>query len=186
MVWISKSEAEYVAIQELITLSPRAAAVVGLALVHSRVATLVAEKFPSNGSTKKQLFRENGPLAGYDIQTRMAYAFGIISDRALRDCQRMGRVRNLFAHNLEVVDFDHPLVAPDCLGLELVERHLFPRGEEVTEMSISPKSFVEDLHEVLADNRKRFQFTAMLLTSGLTPLIQVGGAPTGRRPRELI
>ena len=116
----------------------------------------------------------------------MAYAFGIISDRALRDCHRIGRVRNLFAHNLEVVDFEHPLVAPQCLSLELVGRHLFPREEDVADMSISPKSYVEDLPEALADNRKRFQYTAMLLTSGLTPMIQVGGVQTARRPRELI
>ncbi|MDP3852916.1 MltR family transcriptional regulator [Phenylobacterium sp.] len=186
MVWISKSDAETVAIQELTALPPRAAAIVGVALVHSRIATMVAAKFPNDGNTKKGLFRENGALAGYDTQTKMAYAFGIISDRALRDCQRLGRVRNLFAHNLEVADFKHPLVGPECLELELVERHLFPQGEESADRSISPRSYIENLAENLADNRNRFQLTAMLVTSSLTPLIQAGGVQKPAVRRVLI
>ena len=175
MVWISTSDAESAAIQELIMLPPRAAAIVGVALVHARIAERVAEKFPVDGNTKRGLFKENGPLAGYDVQCRMAYTFGLISKRAYNDTLRIGRMRNMFAHRLDVTDFEHADIAPDCKGLELVDRHLFERGTKVEDRSISTKVYIEDLAGNLADNRKRFQLTAMLLTSGLTPILQVGG-----------
>lgn len=181
MVWISKSGAETAAIQELTKLPPRAAAVVAVALVHDRLGTRVGEKFTRTGDTKKKLFGENGPLSSFDIQSKMAYTLGIISKRAFNDCLRIGRIRNRFAHRLEVVDFDHSDVASECQGLELVQRHLFEQQPphappDSPADGISPKTYIKDLAAALADNRMRFQLTAMLLTTSLTqPFGVVGG-----------
>lgn len=166
MGWISTSDVETAAIQELTALPPRAAAIVAAALMQDRVANLVKDQL-RDGNTKDGLFKENGRLSDFDIQSKLAYTLRVISKDAYRDCQLVGRIRNAFAHNLSVTGFDHPLVAEYCRDLSLVDKHLFDDpGDDAN--GVSPRFFVQNLTEELAINRSRYQLTAMIITGALT------------------
>ena len=156
-MWIALSKDEGAAIRELYTLSGRAAAIVGAALLDSRLGAIISSRFPVDGDTKSQLFRPSGPIGPLDTKAKMAYAFGIISKEAFQDVVCILEIRNVFAHQLSISTFSDTKIAPKCQKLKLVERHVFARGEtsETTTPGVSPKMFIPQRDEHLQDPQQR-------------------------------
>jgi DNA-binding MltR family transcriptional regulator len=146
-----------------------------------RLGRVVSHCFPVDGTTKKELFGSNGTLSSLDIKAKLAYTLGLVSKMAYQDICSVLTIRNKFAHRMDVQDFDHIEVSKLCLGLKLVEKHIFPVGSaDITPETLSPKFFIEDLDDMLKDARQRYQHTIMLLTTTLAHMPSVRKSSTAR------
>ncbi len=69
-----------------------------------------------------------GFLSTFGARKDLAFALGLVSDDERKDLQAIGRVRNIFAHQLLNATFDHPDVQKALSGLRSVQG-LTPKSE---------------------------------------------------------
>lgn len=101
---------------ELQSQSDRGAAIVGVAFLDDKLRKVTEFAFPEPLSRRKQraLFGPTAPLGTYDAKIRLASALGLLPDEVVGDLQLLGRIRNRFAHDLDIREFSHPVIAPLC------------------------------------------------------------------------
>jgi hypothetical protein len=98
--------------------SDRAVAVVGVSLLDIRLTRLLEQVMLGEGPGGK-LFAPNQPLGTYSGKTQVAYSFGLISRQEYRNLVLMGRVRNVFAHQLGDLSFQSEQIRARCAELQL-------------------------------------------------------------------
>ncbi len=109
-------------LEEVESLSDRAAAIVGVALLDSRLEKAFRAIMLDGLSQDKlnDLFEgPTAPLGSYSGKARVAHALGIIGERSFADLKKLGKIRNLFAHELHITSFEHEDVRQLCDQLQL-------------------------------------------------------------------
>lgn len=97
----------------------RAAAIVAAAFTENNLALAIAARFRVlTGDEEKNIFENRGVLSDFANKIDVGFALGIYGALVRDDLDNIRRIRNQFAHHLEVRDFDHAEVAPmcDCLN----------------------------------------------------------------------
>ena len=91
----------------------RVIAIVMAAYVEEHLTHLIKRKMPGlNRDLSDRLFEGNGPLSTIAAKIDIARALKIIDATVAKNAVLIARVRNRFAHRLEVGAFDHSEVAP--------------------------------------------------------------------------
>jgi hypothetical protein len=170
MVWISATDQEATAIQELKDLPDRAAAIVAGALLDQRLELAIRRKLVdtqlSGGqSVQDRMFDVRGALGSFAVKIDLGFALGLYSAGARGDMSIINRIRNKFAHDLAAGSFDS--VRDLCTNLAEFEKHFFEYGKEPPVGLVSWKVAEPDLHAHLADPRQRFMMAVRLYYSGL-------------------
>ena len=97
------------------TTEDRVVAIVSAAYMEKWLVDLIAEFFPGmddNRALKKAMFDEVSGMAGtLGRRLDMARALNAITPGTYADGATIGKIRNKFAHNLEVTSFDHSKVS---------------------------------------------------------------------------
>lgn len=100
--------------------SPLGCALIVGASIERAVLALVGKYFV-DGDTAKGMLGENGVLGTFASSSKIAYCLGLISKGMFQNINRIGHIRNIFAHSNIPVDFDNPGVVEVC------NRLTFPR-----------------------------------------------------------
>lgn len=87
-------------------LHPRAAAVMWPAIIERRIDKLYETALRPDARVKNELLQPSGALANYAVKVRLAYLLGWIEEDIYKDLLLIAKIRNLFAHSLDVKDFD--------------------------------------------------------------------------------
>lgn len=98
----------------------QAAALTGAAYLELLLEKLLTASFRplSEGDTRRMFDGSgNGILCTLSSKIRMAYAIGVIDDEMYGDLKLINDIRNVFAHTLHDVDFNHELIKADCSKL---------------------------------------------------------------------
>ncbi|KTD88157.1 hypothetical protein [Paenibacillus etheri] len=96
----------------------RGAALIGAAMVESKLEYLLKETLVDNFS-KAELFNgPNSPLGTFSSKIKLCHALGFITDKEAREANMIRKVRNEFAHNLEELSFSSQPVSNYCLQLQ--------------------------------------------------------------------
>lgn len=106
--------------EELKTQSERGVAVLAAAWLEWRVRQGIKCCMPCWDKNAESIFgndKSPGELS-YKYQCRMAYTLGLIGPISLADFDRIGRIRNKFAHRPSVRSFDHEAVSALCDELQ--------------------------------------------------------------------
>lgn len=155
----------------------RTAAIMCLAHIEDMLLHALRQAMPDATDT---LFKEltssnsNGPLSSFNNRLKVLRALGHIDQAAYEDAERLGTIRNRFAHRLDVDSFEHEAVAGQIKNLNL------PRWkEELTGASAGTM-------------RYRFTATALdvahrlhlFLEFGVTSSANSWSQPAPRGPRE--
>lgn len=91
---------------------PRMVAIVGAAYIETYLKALVRKRLPYlNSDLNERLFDPGRPFSDMGTLIDVARALNAITSRGQREAIKISRVRNRFAHNVAVNDFDHPDVA---------------------------------------------------------------------------
>lgn len=123
------------ALDELEDASPRAAAVLGGALIEDLLDRLLAKALPNDSQAKL----EAGEI-DYFKKGLWALRIGLVSKFELRELRLLGRIRNHFAHSWSpdlhfgssrVKDWIGSLETPNCLIQDVSSsgEHLIPQGD---------------------------------------------------------
>jgi DNA-binding MltR family transcriptional regulator len=92
---------------------PLAFALVGAALLENALMTLL-HRYLVEGPTTEGLFGIQGTLGSYSECARMAYCLGLIPKNMLANLERIGQIRNKFAHSTSERTFHDPEIAAIC------------------------------------------------------------------------
>jgi hypothetical protein len=65
---------------------------------------------------------QNAILGTLSAKIRVAYATRLLEQPVYRDLLRLAEIRNVFAHSLHRVTFEHDLVVHDCNKLTAISR----------------------------------------------------------------
>lgn len=186
-MWLLSSRGKVTseAIKEFNSQSARTTAIVGGAILDDCLGRLIGDRLPTEGETKRKLFKPpGGVFSSFDAKIKVAYAMGILSKVAFQDITKIAEIRNLFAHRLDIADFEHPDVRPLCNKLQLVETNVFT-GKIPESAPPTITLAVPDLAERLSSARGRY-FLSIMLIHGLNSYVQDPENPKPRPPRELI
>jgi mannitol operon repressor len=97
----------------------RGAALVGAALVDSRLESLLRGHLLNEDIAEKLLSNSAGsPLGGFSARIKMCYALGLITEVEFKECEVIRRVRNQFAHQLHGLTYDDQQIADWCDNLK--------------------------------------------------------------------
>jgi hypothetical protein len=106
-------------LDELLGPSDRACAIVGAAYVERFLICLIQAKM--RAFTKKEsdalFFEERAILKTFAARTEIAYALESISKEQKTILNSIRRVRNVFAHAVRPITFEHELIADVCKAL---------------------------------------------------------------------
>lgn len=100
---------------------PLACALIVGASVEKAVLGLVGKYFV-DGETAKEMLSENGILGTFASCAKMAYCLGLVSKGMFENINRIGFVRNIFAHSNIYVDFNERSIVELCSNLTFPKR----------------------------------------------------------------
>lgn len=118
--------------------SPRATAIVGAAFVEDHLQQLIQAQLVDDKKVMDQTFGPSSALGSFSAKINLGYLMGLYSKEAYRELDCIRTIRNDFAHELHINNFDIDTVKDRCANLRVWER---------TKVSISK---VEDKKDTLA------------------------------------
>ena len=182
--WFLIPQVSFDAVSELYVEKPRAAAVVGGAILDAVIHETLKARLPVEGRTRDGLLNPaGGRLGDVDTKTKLLYVLGVLSKPAFTDAQLIGSIRNKFAHRLEISTFDDPIIVDLCNELTLIDTVVFSLSHIGEESSVGRRYWESDLEEKRKDPKQRFIVTIRVLTEAMIEI-----APDARpsRMRQLI
>lgn len=103
-------ERESAIFREMDKANDRSAAIVGGGLVeHALARAIMARLRELSDDEQRGLFEtERSLLSTFDAKIQLGYVLNLFSSPTCADLRAVKKVRNLFAHRLEIQRFDHP------------------------------------------------------------------------------
>jgi hypothetical protein len=126
----------------------RAAAVLAVAYLDSRLETLLRTKFVAGPKFVEDLLTRQGGLSSFSARISIAYAVGLISMRSAKDLHLVRQIRNDFAHQLHGLSFKTHGIASRVAKFNILQALRDKRGEAIP---------------LPNDPRKRFNLSVALL-----------------------
>ena len=105
MGWSAVTDHESDAIQSLAQSDDRTIAIIAATIVEARLRAVLENSFLRDENIEDQFFKSTGPLGMFSNKIDLAFLLGLLTKEAHRDLKTMKDIRNKFAHNLEVKDF---------------------------------------------------------------------------------
>ena len=63
---------------------------------------------------ESQLFKVGGPFSTCDQKIKVAHALGLIGSQTKADLERINEIRNIFAHDMNLVSFNRDEILSQC------------------------------------------------------------------------
>jgi hypothetical protein len=135
MDWVHVSKDVDAALAEMDAASDRAAAITGAAFVEEHLGLFLRGTLHRNKKVSDHMFEGSGPLAAFSCQIDLAFMVGVFSTKPHHELHILRKVRNLFAHSLNVQSFEDQQVKNLVENLTLIETEGWgvfrrTRGEE--------------------------------------------------------
>ncbi len=154
--------------------SDRSAGIVAASMLEQRIEeTLKAISHEQSEAAAMKLFGGNSPLGAFAPKIDLARFLGLISDDAHEDAHTIRKIRNDFAHNLQLDSFRSQSIYDRCMNLRLVENSVGPPETEKALHSAQPLERPKhyegrsDYKKILSDPRSRYVFTVHLVCFAL-------------------
>lgn len=104
--------------------SDRAAAVIGGSLVDVALTEALEKMLHRNAKLTKQSFSPSGALGTFAAKIDLGYLTGLYGVKALRELHTIRDIRNDFAHDLTILDFNDQSVSDRIRNLIFGERYV--------------------------------------------------------------
>ncbi len=96
--------------------SDRGAALISVAMLDNLLERTILAFLVDTPEKDRLLSGFNAPLGTFSSRVLAAFSLGLISEREYRECNRLGKIRNEFAHNVQR-SFDDQKVKDICATL---------------------------------------------------------------------
>jgi hypothetical protein len=106
-------------VTSLVDMEARAAALIMASILDNFLESAISACFVKLSSTKfNTLFRDRqAPFSSFSNKISVAHALGVYDDSTRAQLDSIRSIRNAFAHTMQPIDFDHPVVATACNNL---------------------------------------------------------------------
>lgn len=116
---LTDDEYEIIA-KEIDEQNDRGAAITAAAFVDEHLNVAIASRFVEISKSKsKSIFGGSGPLATFRAKTDIGFALGLYNEEIRSELERIGSIRNKFAHRMTPVAFTDSEIAELCKKLVL-------------------------------------------------------------------
>ncbi|MEK3747877.1 MltR family transcriptional regulator [Paenibacillus sp. FSL E2-8871] len=95
----------------------RGCALMAAAFLDELLKKLLEKYMVNEPNSFKELFTGSGGLSSFSSKINLSYLLGLISEKSKRDLHIIRKIRNEFAHSMEIIDFEHPPIASRCREL---------------------------------------------------------------------
>jgi DNA-binding MltR family transcriptional regulator len=146
LVWFLGKETgadEALTLRQLEHDSDRSVAIVAAALVEARLTESIQSRFHRHQSALDKLFHTSGPLGSFSAKIDLALLIGLVTKEAHCELVTLKKVRNAFAHDLSIQDFNSQRIRDLCMNLECFERYFIDHSEMHSPEELQRK-FTED------------------------------------------
>jgi hypothetical protein len=161
---------------------PRAAGIMWPIIVERRVDNLFKIALRPDEKVHNELFRPSGALGNYGVKVQLAYLLGWIGEDIFKDLVTISKIRNRFAHHIEVKDFSDQkieawlnnlrgsILLPEML--EHARREAEVEAEETTKLqperpAVSKRGIVFNLEGIAKVPQSRFRWCIDLMIQKL-------------------
>jgi hypothetical protein len=114
----------------------RTVAILAAGYLERYLTDLIVSRMPGlNSDLRSRVFDPNGSIGTLGRKIDIARALGLMGAALRQDCIKIARIRNRFAHNIDVDSFDCPDVAEIALALSSDEPYFmgdFPSPDTST------------------------------------------------------
>jgi hypothetical protein len=107
----------------------RAAAIVGGAFLDTLLEHILFSFLADDAKEVQRLLDPDQPLGTYGARVRVVYCLGLIGRIVRDDLRLVGKIRNLFAHDLQA-SFDEDPIRSWCLSLKWHEQSMFMKAPD--------------------------------------------------------
>lgn len=106
-------------LSSLVKMEARAAALIAVSILDNFLESAISACFVKLSQTKfNALFRDKqAPFSSFSNKISVAYALGIFNDVTRSQLDSVRSIRNAFAHTMQPIDFDHPIISAACNNL---------------------------------------------------------------------
>jgi hypothetical protein len=125
------------------------------------------------GDMWKERTHSSAPLESFAIKIDILYMFKLLTREAHADLVRIKNIRNDFAHDLEVNDFETPSIRDRCMSLRLVDKYVID-SDAISEHTVThvagESSFRvggKGVLEQIKKPRERYTWSARIFAMGL-------------------
>jgi len=123
-VWHIASDAEHELVETLDLDSDRAAALIGASMVENRLQETILAKVSHVPRVKERLFTSSGPLGSFGVKIDLAYMLGLLTKSAYNDLMIVKNIRNDFAHNLNIKNFQSQKIKSKTDNFVILNTHV--------------------------------------------------------------
>jgi len=133
MVWIGgrpeRSGVIFDAIRQLERSSDRAIAIIASAILEEHMTNVIKRRWQQHPTTIARILHPEGPLGSFGPKIDLVLLMGLISSEGHADLKLIKRIRNRFAHYLEVDNFETPEIRSRCFELKHFEKFVLTNAE---------------------------------------------------------
>lgn len=98
--------------------SDRGCVLVTISIIEKQLEEILRKRILGTKKQLKELFTGFGPMSSFSAKIKLAYSFGIITSEAYSELDRLKRIRNLFAHDPNLITFETKNIISMCDSLE--------------------------------------------------------------------
>lgn len=127
--WIGGSEEIHKAILKLGSESDRAVAIIAATILETHITNAIKRRWHESPTVVDRMLRTDGPLGNFGPKIDLVFLMGLVSAEGHHDMVLIKKVRNRFAHYLDVESFETPLIKSWCLSLKHFENFVLTDAE---------------------------------------------------------
>jgi DNA-binding MltR family transcriptional regulator len=94
---------------DIIHESDRGTVIIGCDILDNKLTELLSQVFKKNripNKITKDMYNFNGPLGTFSSKISICYSFGLIDRLMYNDLNKIRKMRNMFSHSHEFIDFN--------------------------------------------------------------------------------
>ncbi|WP_068878670.1 MULTISPECIES: MltR family transcriptional regulator [unclassified Phenylobacterium] len=119
-VWAYRSENQLEILKAFETDTDRAVAIVSASMIERALEDALVVRLRQDATIIDRMFQVSGPLGSFSSKIDLAYLTGMIGREAHQDLIRIKNVRNRFAHDTEIKDFESAPIRQEMTGFQLI------------------------------------------------------------------
>jgi DNA-binding MltR family transcriptional regulator len=148
-MWTTRSDKDQETIEEIERQEDRGAAILAGAYLEDRLTLAIKERLVSDFKAQDTFFGGMGPLATFHAKIELSYLMGILDVRTRALLQKIRKIRNLFAHHTEPINFESGQIRDLCAGLLSVRAMKRLKSMAASDSKLVPQEFATTVSENL-------------------------------------
>jgi DNA-binding MltR family transcriptional regulator len=127
--WVGGSKTIEEAIQQIERNSDRAIGIIAAAMLEEHITNAIKRRWHESPAMVRRMLQVDGPLGNFGPKIDLVFLMGLISADGHHDMILIKKIRNKFAHYLDVDTFETPVIKGWCFDLKHFQNFVYTDTE---------------------------------------------------------